>query len=414
MIRSGEQCGRFPTNFSSMNSFPTIKKYSITLVAVIFLLHPLVLYADDNNHEHKELSGWKISSVAPGQVINHDYFAYGESVEISGTVNGDVYAAGAQVLVDGTINGDLLAAGGKIIISGDILQNARIAAGRVTIDGNIGKNLTLAGGQVELTKTGRIQGGLVAAGGDIHVAGDVARDVVLGAGSVTVSNKIGGRASVAAPRIRLTSQADVGGDFRFWSKNTPSIDDRAKVSGSIIKREFPKAGLPSVEKLFAVWVGMKLFITLASFTSTLALGLLLIHLYPQFSQRALSQLKERPLASIGLGGLVLIVTPVLVGLLGITLLGIPLAIFLMGLFLIYIYLARIFVIAWAGQAIFEKLGKGHQEKLAFISGLVLYSLLTFIPFLGWAITFLVILFGLGTLLLTKKEVYMEARKHGLI
>lgn len=387
-------------------------KIFFKLVAIIFILSPFVVHANDKDHE--EASDWKISSVPAGEVINRDYFAFGESVEISGTVNGDVYAAGGQVLVDGTINGDLLAAGGKIIISGDILQDARIAGGRVTIGGTIGRNLTLAGGQMEMTKACRIQGGVVAAGGDIHVASDVARDVVLAGGSVTVSNKIGGRASVTAPRIRLTSQADVGGDFRYWSNHAPSIDDQANVSGSIIKREFPKADLPSREEMFAVWVGMKIFVTLASFSSTLALGLLLIHFYPKFSQRAISQLKDRPLASIGMGFIVLIVTPALIGLLGITLLGIPLAAFLTFVFLIYLYLGRIFVIAWAGQAIFEKLGKGDCEKWAFTSGLVLYSLLTLIPFLGGAITLLVIVFGLGTVLLAKKEVYVEARTHGLI
>jgi hypothetical protein len=389
-------------------------KNLFNLVVVFLLLPPLGVFANDNEHEHEEASDWKISSVPTGEVINGDYFAYGESVEISGTVNGDVYAVGAQVIVDGTINGDLLAAAGKIIISGDILYDARIAGGRVTVGGNIGKNLTLGGCQVELTKTGRIQGGLVAGGCDIHVAGDVGRDVALGARSVTISNNIGGDANIAARGIRLTSQADVGGDFTYWSKHAPSIDDQANVSGSIIKQEFPKTDLPSAKEMFAVWAGMKLFATLASFTSTLALGLLLIHFYPKFSQRAVSQLKERPLASIGLGFLVLIVTPVLVGLLGITLLGIPLAVFLMGVFLIYIYLGRIFVIAWAGKAMFEKLGKGGHEKWAFTSGLVLYSLLAFIPFLGGIITFLVILFGLGAIFLAKKEVYVEARNYGLI
>lgn len=387
-------------------------KILFKLVAVIILLSPLLVYANDNDHE--EASDWKISSVPAGQVINRDYFAFGESVEISGTVNGDVYAVGGQVLVDGTINGDLLAAAGKIIISGDISQDARIAAGRVTIDGNIGRNLTLAGCQVELAKTGRIQGGMVAAGCDIHVAGDVERDVKLGAGSVTVSNKIGGDASIAARSIRLTSNADVGGDFTYRSKHVPSIDEQANIAGSIFKREFPKAGLPSKEEMFAVWAGMKLLVTLASFTSTLVLGLLLIHFYPKFSQRAVSQLKDRPLASIGLGFIVLIVIPVLVGLLGITLLGIPLAAFLAMVFLIYLYLGRIFVIAWVGQATFEKLGKGDHEKWAFTSGLVLYSLLTLIPFLGGVMTALVIVFGLGMILLAKKEVYGEARNHGLI
>ncbi len=387
-------------------------KILFKLVAVILLLSPLLVYANDRDHE--EASDWKISSLPAGEVINRDYFAYGESVEISGTVNGDVYAVGGQVLVDGTINGDLLAAAGKIIISGDISDDARIAAGRVTIDGNIGKNLTIAGCQIELTKTGRIQGGMVAAGCDIHMAGGVAHDVKLGARSVTVSNKIGGDASIAARNIRLTSNADVGRHFTYRSNHAPSIDEQANIAGSIFKREFPKTGLPSPEEMFAVWVGMKLFVTLASFTSTLALGLLLIHFYPRFSQRAVSQIRERLLASIGLGVLGLIVTPVLVGLLGITLLGIPLAIFLMGVFLIYLYLARIFVIAWAGQMIFEKLGKGDYQKWAFTSALVLYSLFTLIPFLGGVITFLVIVIGLGAILLTKKEVYGEDRNHGLL
>src|SRR5262245_39250872 len=71
--------------------------------------------------------------VPAGQVINRDYFAFGEIVEISGTVNGDVYAAGAHVAVDGTVNGDLLAAGGTVAISGTVARDARVAGGQVTI-----------------------------------------------------------------------------------------------------------------------------------------------------------------------------------------------------------------------------------------------------------------------------------------
>ena len=387
-------------------------KILLTLLTLPLLIYPFPIYANDK--VPKDDAEWKISSLPAGEVIHHDYFAYGESVEISGTVNGDVYAAGGQILVDGTITGDLLAAGGKIFISGNILQDARIAGGQVTIGGNIGKNLTIAAGQVELTHTGRIQRNMVVGGGNVHIAGEVGGDVWLGAGSVTVSNNIGGNATLTAGGIRLTSQAEVGGDLKYWSKKTPSVDDQAKISGSVIKREFPQADLPSVKNLLAIGVGLKILGSLASFLSTLALGLLLLHFFPAFSQRVVSQLTIRPLASVGLGFLVLIGMPLLVGILGITLLGMPLAIFLVGVFLIYAYLARIFVILWAGQAIFERFGKGDREKWAFTSGLMLYSLLTFIPFFGGFITFLVILFGLGTLLFAKQELYGEARHHGLI
>jgi len=393
-----------------------VLKKAFTFFALLLVFFPpLVVSANDNDHDDQEDdSNWTISSVPPGQVRDRDYFAYGESIEISGTVNGDVYAVGGQVLVDGTINGDLLAAAGKIIISGDVVHDVRIAAGRVIVGGNIGRNLTLAGGQVEVTKTGRILGGLVGAGGDIHVAGDVQRDVVLGAANVTISNKIGGRASVAASRIRLTSQAEVAEDFRYWSENRPSMDDHAKVSGSIIKREFPKADFPSKTEILAVWAGIKLYITLASFLSSLVLGLLILHFYPKFSQRAVTRLHDQPLASVGLGVVASIVAPVFVVLLGITLFGIPLAGLFMVVFLLYLYLGRIFVIAWAGKALFEKVGKGNYEKWAFTCGLVLYALLTLIPIVGGVITALVMVVGLGTLLLAKKEVYVEAKSHGLI
>jgi hypothetical protein len=45
-------------------------------------------------------------SLPAGQVIDHDYFAAGPLVQISGTINGDLYAAGGQVLIDGRVDGD--------------------------------------------------------------------------------------------------------------------------------------------------------------------------------------------------------------------------------------------------------------------------------------------------------------------
>lgn len=153
----------------------------------------------------------EVTILPAGRVINKDYFAYGERVEISGTVNGDVYAAGGQVLVDGVVNGDLLAAGGTVIISGKISQDARIAGGQVTINGEIARNLTVAGGNINLTNTAVVHGGVVAAGGTVVLAVPVGRDARVAAGNLTVSDTINGDLHAAAGKIRLTSKAAVGG-----------------------------------------------------------------------------------------------------------------------------------------------------------------------------------------------------------
>ncbi len=382
-------------------------------MCLVLLPAPQVL-ASEQNSEIEKSEGRKIVTVPAGEVVNRDYFAFGESVEISGTVNGDLYAAGGHVLVDGQINGDLLAVGGKVTISGTISQDARIAGGEVIISGKIGRNVTVGSGNMELTPNAVIQGGVVAGSGNIHVAGSVGRDITIGAGSMTISGNTTGNIKAAAGAIRLTSNAKVSGDLTYWSQSPASIDSQAKISGHITKAALPKEFVPQPEDAVKLFLGLKLFWVVANFTSTLILGLLLIHFYPTFSQRAVAHLKKQPLASAGLGVLVLIFTPILVAILGITLIGLPLAFLLVVLFLIYLYLGRIFVITWAGHLISRRLGKEHSEKWAFVIGLVVYSLLTIIPVVGNLVTFLAILFGLGTLLLIKKEVYIAARNQELI
>jgi hypothetical protein len=103
-----------------------------------------------------------------------------------------------------------------------------------------------------------------------------------------------------------------------------------------------------------------------------------------------------------------------VGLLSLTVIGLPLAVVILAGFVVYLYLARILIIAWAGQRLFAWFGKGHYEKWAFACGLLLYSFLTFFPVVGQVVTFFTVLCGLGTLLLIKKEIYGILRRQELI
>lgn len=383
-----------------------------------FLCFALILSpqvpAIDKDSDGEEPYVREIVAVPAGEVVDHDYFAFGQSVEISGTVNGDVYAAGGSILIDGTINGDLLAAGGEVAVSGIISQDARIAGGRVTISGHIERNLTVAGGNVDVTPAATVQGGVVGGGGNFHLAGTVGRNAIIGAGRLVVSHAIGGDLKAAVRTVRLTSKAHVSGNFTYWSRQAASIDRQAKIGGDVSQKQLPIEFRPSIEDVLALYAGLKILFMLASFFSTLILGLLLIRLYPTFSQRAMAQLTEQPLASAGLGFLTLMVTPLIVGIFGMSLIGLPVALVLLAVFFIYMYLARVFVIAWVGHVIFDRLGKAQYEGWAFVIGLLLYSMLTLVPVLGAVVTFLAILFGLGALLLTKKEVYMVARNQGMI
>jgi cytoskeletal protein CcmA (bactofilin family) len=374
------------------------------------LLFTLPTFATQEQKEEDSKAG-KLVTVPSGRVINKDYFAFGEKVEISGTINGDVYAAGGQILIDGTINGDLLAAGGKISISGNISQDARILAGQIIIDGKIGRNLTASGGNIELTDSATVGGGVVAGGGSIILAAPIGKEAMIAAGNLTVSDKISGNLEAFVGSLRLTSKAVINGDLTYWSDSPASIDENAKIAGNVTHKTPPK---PSPEKMLGIFTGLYLFATLISFVSTLIIGLLLIYFYPKYNRNIVSTLRKRPWASLGIGFVTLVVAPIALILIFSTVVGIPLALILLASYLITLYLARIYAIFCAGIYVFERLGKTIHEGWAFVIGLIIYFVITLIPIIGGIITFFVLLFGLGSAVLTKIELYQTLRRQDII
>lgn len=160
--------------------------------------------------------------------------------------------------------------------------------------------------------------------------------------------------------------------------------------------------------------GFILLAKIVGFISTLILGLLLIYLIPNYSREVVSTVRDRTLASLGLGFLMLLVTPVVIVFLFVTVVGIPLALILLAVYLIGIYLARILAILWIGSTLIGWFGKTVREGWVLVIGLVTYSILTLIPFVGGLITMLAVLVGLGASILADRQLYLTARKKEMI
>lgn len=379
------------------------------LLAMTCAAVPTLVEAD----ESPERFEWQKRAVLPaGQEVHGDYFAFGPHVEISGTVDGDVYAAGGDVLVDGTVNGDLIVAGGRVILSGTVSQDARIAGGQVTVSGTIGRNATIGGGDVQLTESAHVRGNVLAGAGSAHLAGRIDRDVRIGAGNATLSNQTGNDVVIAAAAIRLTSNASVGRNFRYWSETDPSIDEGAIVRGTVTQRLPPEPF--KAERFRRALSGIRMAAAVVSFISTLLLGLLLLWVYPVFTETAASMIRERPWASFGWGAAALVGTPVLAVVLVMTVVGIPIGIMFMALYTATVYLARVYAITWAGQLVLRWVSGSSSLAWAFVTGLVVYSFLSLIPFVGWLLSLATILFGLGALLLTKKELVVRLREQQVL
>jgi len=333
---------------------------------LILLAFAVPVFAQKEKQENFKQG--ELVTLPAGETINRDFFAFGERVEISGTVNGDVYTAGGIVIVDGKINGDLLAAGGTLTISGDVSQDVRAAGGQVTISGKIGRNLTVGGGNVDITDSAKIGGSLVAGAGNINIAAPIVKDARLGGGNVTLSSSVGGNLDASVGSLRITSKASVDGNLTYWSTEDASIDPAASISGEVVKH-FIDQVKPSPAKTLGILAGINIFLTLISAISTLVLGLLLIKLFPGYTQSVVNKLRKRPWASLGFGFLGVIVIPVVFVLLLITVVGIPLALILAGSYLITLFIVRIFAMRLIGQLIFERFNWKKNAYTSFVLGL---------------------------------------------
>jgi cytoskeletal protein CcmA (bactofilin family) len=375
-----------------------------------FAMLPAAGSADDSSGRR---SMWRERAVlAAGQTVQGDYVAVAPRVVISGTVNGDVYVAGGRILVDGIVNGDLIVAGAKVILSGRVSQNARIAAAHAVINGTVGRNITVGAADIQLTDAGEIQGNMMAAGGDVELEGPVDKDAKIAAGNAVVSNHVGRHLSIAAGTMRLTPKAVVEGNVRHWSNTDPVFDNGATVRGTVTRRPLVRGW--TAEGFRYGFGGLRLLAAAVSAVSTLILGLLLLRLYPVFTRQVASTIRERPWRSLGWGAAALLGTPVVALVCAITLLGLPIGIVLMALYGVMLYLGRVYAMTWLGQLLLRRMPDSSPLAWSFVTGLIVYTILSFLPIVGDVVTLLTVVLGLGALLVAEKDLVVSLRAQQVV
>jgi cytoskeletal protein CcmA (bactofilin family) len=135
-------------------------------------------------------------TIAAGETVSNDLYAFGGTVRIDGTVDGDLIASGGLVDVTGTVTGDVLAAGGNVNISGTVDGDTRIAGGTMTVGGAIAEDLLATGGQLTVTSSGTVGGDLIAGTGQLTIDGAVTDNVLAQTGTYSKAGTIGGTEDV--------------------------------------------------------------------------------------------------------------------------------------------------------------------------------------------------------------------------
>jgi cytoskeletal protein CcmA (bactofilin family) len=331
----------------------------------------------------------EIITVRANETVEDTLLATGNIVRVEGVVNGDLFAFGGTVEVRGTVKGDLVSFAKRTVVSGTVEGNIFNFSNSLDLDGQLGHSLYGLMQSLRVNDRGRVGEGLVVGAGDVSLDGEVNRSVTLYAGNADVSGNVGRDLAMAGDNLTLTNTARVGGNLsaRVRDLNNVHIASGATITGSReiqVRETHNRFTSPKFYFFRAVWLAASVLV-----------GWLILLLFPNFFQ-ASTHAVASGWRSLGLGIAVLAGVPVVVVLLAITLVGIPASLLLLMAYLAAIYLAKIWVGAFLGQILLKPTGATKSDwLLALLVGLLILTVVRFIPYLGGLVHFGVVCLGLG-------------------
>jgi cytoskeletal protein CcmA (bactofilin family) len=396
------------------------------------------------------------------EVINDDLYVTAETFVLDGTVNGDVIATGQTLTINGTVDGDVMVAGQTIVIHGTVTGAVRMAGSVLLIDeqAEVGGDVIAAGYSLETREGSGIGQDLVFAGGQILLAGDVARNVQVGAGAFELRGAAGGDVNAD---VGEADAGYAGPPPALFMPQSPipipavalglSVAQSAKIEGNLTYTQSKEVALPTGVVTGEVTrtqpaantaatrqetTGERILDwgidTLRTSITLILIGLFLMWLFPLFIQGLSLKLQSAPFPSLGWGVaaylifflalLLIIVIIVLAALLFglLTLGGVAGTIISVGILSVFaLILGFVLVTAFVAKIVFgQALGKWLLVRansplaqhrfwpmiIGVLITVVVIAVFSFplIPgFLGSLLNFVVVLLGLGALWLWGRE-----------
>lgn len=405
--------------------------------------------------------------IAADQVIDDDLYVSAQELVIDGTVNGDVYAVAQTITINGTVAFDVNAAAQTLTVNGKVGSDARLAGQAITFGENsqVTRSLLSAAFSLETKPGARIGNDLLLVAYQGLLAGDVGKDVIAAANGIELRGTVGGNVRVTvgdtsanafSPRmfmrnmpvsvptvpagLTVAPSAVIAGDLIYESQQPARVESGSRVTGPVVQQTpVPTAqerGEPITLAMQRAQQTQALVDTALDharrFLILLLLGLLAVWLLPKFVSALAEAIRAKPLGSLGRGVLMVVgfiaalfiialATLLFALLFGVLTLGdlaglvISTGILVFGALtfaysVFTSYLAPVVVSFLIGRAIFDRVQASWAQNrfVAFVTGLILLSLISVVPILNALIGILVAVLALGALAL-----WFGARRAGM-
>lgn len=353
----------------------------------IIILFSIFLILDSGNTA--VFKGADAIRIKEGDTLRQDLFAGCRYLDLRGPAMGDIYAAAERITIEAPVGDDIIAGGRDLIIKSQVRDGVIGFGQTILIDSEIGGDVIAFGGELRLTENARIKGNLyVATGKFILDKGHVEGNIAGGSGYAYLNGNVGGDVKLDLGKVDFDSGYVSGGINRL-TLHQPLDEKALKFAPANLEITIEKKE-QFFESFFFYWWVIALLVS----------GIVIFSLFKQAGHDYLEKARKDVLKSIGLGFLILVVTPIALVLLTVLVFTIPLSLILLAVYLVAVYLSLIYSALYAGDLVLRYLRKNNGSWPwlgVFAVGLILVVLLPKIPVIGWLIGLGIICFGLGSL-----------------
>lgn len=333
--------------------------------------------------------------------VDGDVFAFTERLTLEGEVDGDVFAFAERITILGVVSGNVLALGETIDLSGEVRGSVFSAGERIELNGAVQRSVHATARDIRVGESAKIGRDVSAAARRLEVEGMVARDLSAAVGELQFSGELGRDLSAVSDEIAILDGARVGGDISALMEDVDELQiaSGAQVAGEVRKRVREETVRPRMARYaswdFYLW---KLLWLGAAF----AMGLLLHALLPGLFRVEIRDGSDFG-SSLLLGFAAFVVTPIACLILIATWIGFPIAALGAALLGAAWYLSNLVLAVLIGRWLLRhtnmaKSGELLEFGVVLLLGLLVWSVLRSLPFVGIPLRLVLIPLGVGLLI----------------
>lgn len=367
-----------------------------TLITLLLLVIPTTVFATCDFCEGKSVSA----------TIGDDVYSAGALTELSQPASDDAYLAGAVVTVAQEVENDVVAAGSSVTIAADIGDDLRAVGSLVTLTGSVGDDAVLAGGMVNVASGATVAGSAILAGGAVSFSGEIEGDLAIYSDETNFAGTVGGNVTIQSKKIVIDDSAKINGKLTYFAEKDLEIS--SGVASEVERKDpkvFSKGELASKGALVGKVFGLLVM---------LVAGAVLLASCGKGADVYASNFRKRYWRSLIVGAL-LFAVPLVVILLLVTAVGALLGVMVLLAWILTLISAAVLSGYAIGSLVWRKSDKSYGAKLlTLIAGALIIAALGFVPLLGGAIQLVIFVLSLGSIALTKFELYKTAKKAKLI